>query len=619
MKYCILSELILFLNFQNVIIKLRLIVFLQKMIKKYSLALLCLTITILIIFYVTYFNQQRYYEIQEKNRISGFELLLEAKSETNKVCLKYSTQHDCYQSFIKSLEHLNPRGSVQLANSKHQIIQVWDNERHKDDRENVSVSKVFTEFDTKPVVTLSKLTRHQNLYKSSFNAMFFSILDYSEAISASVNDLPSTFGEMTPYTFAKYVAWGRFYPILPIWIIALGLLGYIITLLFKNIGVNHSIKNLQEEIINKEKTLRNMHDESELIKADFNKLHKESTENLKILNYEKIEYTNKINALELELNEIHQDRVTMLNKIQSFETQNRINTEEKERLQKSLEHQRNVLEKLDKQNKDLEQDISNNSSFMEEFNLAKNELAALESLYATSKNTELNLSKKLDGLNLEMSNLNNKLVISESQKDAMMSKMDNKESELKNYLEYVSDMENQFKLQLETKKQEVEVLKSEKLDLQSHEADLQYELDKLSGTDTSSRKIYNILVSNPDLPKSKSYEYSEPEHHSKAYLKSIQNSFNNQKNNKIGNLITDLRGTKFNSKTPNTLRIVYNYAVSPDITRSGYGLVAVEKDHGYAAYLHLTARDSSEAMLAAKAIQTYCSIFKGYRIIPLNN
>ncbi|AMO40698.1 hypothetical protein A0J50_08595 [Acinetobacter sp. DUT-2] len=589
------------------------------MIKKYSISLLCLIITLLIIFYVTYFNQQRYYDIQEKNRIGGFELLLEAKSETNKVCLKYSTQRDCYQNFVKSLEHLNPRGSVQLTNSEHQVIQVWDNERHKDDRENVSVSKTFTEFDSRPVVTLSKLTRHQNLYKSSFNAMFFSILDYSEAFRARVNGLPSTFGEMTPYTFAKYVAWGRFYPILPIWIIALGLLGYILTILFKNIGFNHSIKNLQEEIINKEKTLRSMHDESELIKADFSKLHKESTENLKILNNEKLEYTNKINALGLELNEIHQDRITLLNKIQSFETQNRINTEEKERLQKSLEHQRNILENLDKQNKDLEQNISNNSSFMEEFNLAKNELAALESLYAASKNTERDLSKKLDGLNQEMSNLNNKLVTSESQKDAMMSKADNKESELKDYLEYVSDIENQFKLKLETKNQEVEVLKSEKLDLESHKADLQYELDKLSGTDTSSRKIYNILISNPDLPKSKSYEYSEPEHHSKAYLKSIQNSFNSQKNNKIGNLITDLRGTKFNSKTPNTLRIVYNYAVSPDITRSGYGLVAVEKEHGYAAYLHLTARNPSEAMLAAKAIQTYCSIFKGYRIIPLSS
>ncbi|NAR52412.1 hypothetical protein GPS64_17745 [Acinetobacter haemolyticus] len=102
---------------------------------------------------------------------------------------------------------------------------------------------------------------------------------------------------------------------------------HLFTILFKNIGFNHSIKNLQEEIINKEKTLRSMHDESELIKADFSKLHKESTENLKILNNEKLEYTNKINALGLELNEIHQDRITLLNKIQSFETQNRINTE----------------------------------------------------------------------------------------------------------------------------------------------------------------------------------------------------------------------------------------------------------------------------------------------------
>lgn len=84
-------------------------------------------------------------------------------------------------------------------------------------------------------------------------------------------------------------------------------------------------------------------------------------------------------------------------------------------------------------------------------------------------------------------------------------------------------------------------------------------------------------------------------------------------------MITDLRGTKFNSKTPNTLRIVHNYAVSPDITRSGFGLVSVEKDHGYAAYIHLTARNPSEAILAAKVIQNYCSVFKGYRIIPLND
>ena len=70
----------------------------------------------------------------------------------------------------------------------------------------------------------------------------------------------------------------------------------------------------------------------------------------------------------------------------------------------------------------------------------------------------------------------------------------------------------------------------------------------------------------------------------------------------------------------NTLRIVYICAVSPDINRSGYdGLIAVEKDHGYAAYLQLTARDSSEAILAAKAIQTYCSIFKRYRTITLSS
>lgn len=595
----------------------------NKMIKKYSIALLSLIITLLIIFYVTYFNQQRYYDIQEKNRIGGFELLLKAKSETNKVCLKYATQDECYENFVKSLEQLNPRGSVQLANPQNQIIKIWDNERHKDDRENVSVSKTFTEFNSKPIVTLSKLTRHQNLYKSSFNAMFFSVLDYSKELRARIKGLPSTFGEMTPSAFTKYVAWGRFYPVLPIWIIAAGLLGYIISLLFKNLSFTQSIKGLQKEIQKKELSLKQMDSESESIKHSYDQLHLETTKKLDMLNQAKEEYAKKANTLELELSALQQDKNTLVNKISSIELQDQKNSLDKENLRNSLMAQKKILADLDTKNQSLKNDISVQISekniSLKEYEAAKTELASLENLYIASKEKENELSEKLNSLNDQMHNLNNQFTSSETDKNLMINHVAEKEIELNEYLEHILSIEMQFKEQIESKNHEVELLKSGLMHLQTDKENLQHELDKLSGGDTASRKIYNVLTNNPDMPKSSNYEYSEPEHHSKAYVKSIQNSFKNQKNYKIGNLITDLRGTKFNSKTPNTLRIVHNYAVSPDITRSGFGLVSVEKDHGYAAYIHLTARNPSEAILAAKAIQNYCSVFKGYRIIPLND
>lgn len=593
------------------------------MIKKQLIAFLALLITLLIIFYVTYFNQQRYYDIQEKNRIGGFELLLNAKSETNKMCLKYSSQDECYENFIESLKQLNPRGSVQLSNSQNQVIKIWDNERHKDDRENISVSKTFTEFDNKPVVTLSKLTRHQNLYKSSFNAMFFSVLDYSNELKAKLNRLPSTFGEMTSFTFAKYVAWGRFYPILPIWLIAVGLLCYIISLLFKNISFNQSIKGLQKEIQKKELSLKQMDLDSDSIKHLYEQRHVETTEKLNILTQEKEEYSKKANALEVEIDALQQEKNTLNDKINSIELQNIKNSSDKEILRNSLIEQKKILADLDSKNQTLKNDISVQVSekdiFLRDYNIAKTELTSLENLYLASKQKENELSENLNNLNNQMQNLNNQFTSSIIDKNQIINSVAEKEIELNEYLEHISSIEIQFKEQLELKNQEVESLSSGLMYLQAEKEGLQYELDKISGGDTASRKTYNILVSNPEIPKSDNYEYSEPEHHSKTYLKSIQNSFKNQKNYKIGNLITDLRGTKFNSKTPNTLRIVHNYAISPDITRSGFGLVAVEKNHGYAAYIHLTARNSSEAMLAAKAIQTYCSIFKGYRIIPLSD
>lgn len=592
------------------------------MVKKYLIAIFGLCLTLAIIFLVTFFNQQRYYAIQEKNRSNSFELLLNAKSETNRTCLKYASQSECFTSFVNSLEELNPRGVVKLTDINKKIVKVWDNEAHKDDRISVTKSKTFNEFDTKPTVTLLKLTRHQNLFKSSLNAMFFSPFDYAGYIKAKINGEPSPFGDMTPFEFGKYVAWGRFYPILPIWIIAILLFGYIISLTFKNISFNNSIKNLQSKISSKEIELERMYLDSELIKKSSDELHLEMARKLDLLNNEKNDYKLKADSNELALNQLSNDKSNLLIKIKDIESLNRNNISKSQQLLEDLNKQKDVYLKLNQTNTNLENDITTHVSdkelYKEQLVDAKTKLTELERNYAETKAKESSFTENLLHLQNELSDLNSQLTTSKNYQTSIANQLENKENELNDYLSFVSDLEEDFQLKLQVKNEEVQSLKDSLASLQTYKEDLKFELDKLSGADTASRKVFNILVQNPEIPKSNTYEYSEPEHHSKAFLKSIQNSFKNQKNYKIGNLITDLRGTKFNSKTPNTLKLVENYAVSPDITRSGYGLVAVEKSHGYAAYIHLTATNYSEAMLAAKAIQNYCSVFKGFRIIPLD-
>ena len=61
----------------------------------------------------------------------------------------------------------------------------------------------------------------------------------------------------------------------------------------------------------------------------------------------------------------------------------------------------------------------------------------------------------------------------------------------------------------------------------------------------------------------------------------------------------------------NGLKIVKDH----DLSRQGWGLLAYGKsDGGYGAYMHLTARNLGEAVLATKAIQHECSAFKGFKI-----
>lgn len=595
--------------------------------KKYFIAILGLFLTLSIIFLVTLFNQQRYYDIQEKNRLTSFNLLLNSKSETNKVCLKYASQAECYKNFINSLEQLNPRGVVQLSNNQNKILHTWDNENHKDDRTSVSTSRIFSEFDSQPTVTLSKLTRHQNLYKSSLNAMFFSVFNYTEEFKAKLSGQPSTFGDLTPYTFAKYIAWGRFYPILPIWIIAIFLFGYIISLLFKNISFNNSIKNLQGKIENKESLLNTIQSESFKIRKSSDDLQVEMAKKLENLNIEKNSYGEKVIQLELKLKALSDEKALLINKIIETENLNSLNAIESKNFYNQLVAQKQIFDELNLKKSSLESDITTHISDKEEYKdqleMAKIKLHELEKLHNQSKSQEASLMSTLDNLQGNLNKLNNQLNDSVTIKDNVIHDLNDKEKELKEYLAYALEMENDHKALIEDKDLEVERLKLVITELQTQKDNAQYELDTLSGVDAAPRKIYNILVSNPDLPKSQNYElieyeYSESRHHSKAYVKSIDDSFKRQKNNKIGNLITDLRGTKFNSKTPNTLKIVENYAINSDIARSGFGLVAIEKTNGYGAYMHLTARNSSEAMLAAKAIQTYCSVFKGYRILPLS-
>lgn len=593
------------------------------MLRKCFTIILYLCFTLAIIFFVTLFNQQRYYEMQEKNRLSSFELLLNAKSETNKTCLKYASQMDCYNSFINGLEYLNPRGVVKLEDTNTGIHRIWDHEGHKDDRASVSRSKVFNEFTSKPTVTLLKLTRHQDIYQSSFNAMFFSVLDYTEYFQAKINGKPSSFGNMTFITFTKVVAWGRFYPILPIWIIAFLLLGYILYLIFKNSSFKSSIKKLQLEISGKENDLKEAYSESGFIKKSLDTLHKEMSEKTNILNQEKEYFRTQSENNNEKLKLVSTDKENLIEQINSIKNRHNIDSKESQKVLEELNKQKLFCKKLNERNNilinDITKHISNEEEFKNELDHAEVKLAELENLYTTTKEQEVISMNNLSTLNGKLNNVNSLLEEYKESQNNITHQLYSKEKELNDYISYADKLDREYQKELTVKNVEIENLRDILNKYQVDQDNLDYQSDQLLGTDPSSKKIFNILVKNPTVPVSQAYEYSEPEHHSKAYLKSIHSLFINQKKYKIGNLITDLRGTKFNSKTPNTLKIVEDYAVSPDIKRKGFGLVAVEKSHGYAAYIHLTATTPTEAMLAAKAIQSCHSKFKNYRIIPLNS
>lgn len=583
---------------------------------------LALFITLLIIFFVTYFNQQRYYDIQEKNRKYGYENILKAKSETNKMCLKYAPQDECLSLLIKSIQELNPAGSGELTQNN-KVIVSWNNERHKDDRDALVVSKKLEEFQGDYSIKLSKLTRHQNLVKSSFNAMFLSVLDYADAFSAWIKGEPSTFGDMNAFTFFKYIAWGRFYPVLPIWIIALGLLTYTLNLVFRNRKLQTSLDSLQKDILHKENLLHRMKIDKDDIQHSFNELQTESSNKIQNLSNEKDMYSQKVAEYANNFEKINSEKQFLHSEILRTENLEKNRTQESLKLEDQLKTQEKLLLELNEKQAaydvDMSKTLQEKAEYKKEYTEAKEKFEGLQSLLSESKNNEIILSEKLNDLNQSLDNLNTDLSASKSDQLKTQQDLENKAKELNEFLSYVSDMEDKYKNDIQRKSDELELIKNNLSELQTQKEKLEINLDQIVGNDISSRKIFNILVKNPEMPKSMTYEYSEPEHHSKAYLKSIHNAFNSQKNYKIGGLITDLRGTKFNSKTPNTLRIVKDYAVSPDITRAGFGLVAVEKDHGYAAYIHLTASSSAEAMLAAKAIQTYCSVFKNYKIISLND
>lgn len=212
-------------------------------------------VSLLTIYTITFFNQKNYYELQEKNRLQTFQLILNMQKSINVTCLKYDSESVCYENFIKNIGNSNLNGGVEVKDTVKNLDLKWINERYLDNRKSVIETHIFDEFTSGPQVTLSKLTRPKNLAVSSVNAMFFSIGDYYEYFVNMKNGEPSNFKNISVWQFTRFIAWGRFYPSLPMWVIAFFFSFKIIKLVLENNRLRTHKNKLTKEIKDKKNDL----------------------------------------------------------------------------------------------------------------------------------------------------------------------------------------------------------------------------------------------------------------------------------------------------------------------------------------------------------------------------
>ena len=226
-----------------------------EMVRKLSLVMLMVFISLVIIFANTFFNQQRYYEVQERHRKNQFNTTVVMQTELNKLCLKNASEALCYDKFLQDISQRNPYGDTKIIDVNKNFQQEWNKERHRDNRIPVEVQHIFSEFPSQPQVVFSKLTKHENEILFSLNAMFFSIVDYSEYFISVLKREPSTFENMSLKEFTAQVAWPRFYPNALTWVVTLILLIIFGKQFFKLLSLKKAIYQFEGDIHKKDKLI----------------------------------------------------------------------------------------------------------------------------------------------------------------------------------------------------------------------------------------------------------------------------------------------------------------------------------------------------------------------------
>ena len=586
-----------------------------EMVRKLSLVMLMVFISLVIIFANTFFNQQRYYEVQERHRNNQFYTNVVMQTELNKLCLKNASVDTCYDKFLQDISQRNPYGDTKIIDVNKNFQQEWNKERHRDNRIPVEVQHIFSEFPSQPQVVFSKLTKHENEILFSLNAMFFSIVDYSEYFISVLKREPSTFENMSLKEFTAQVAWPRFYPNALTWVVTLILLIIFGKQFFKLLSLKKAIYQFEGDIHKKDKLIVDLVDKNKTLSHETHLQEEKHKVELNQLEQKGKIITEKLLEMRQNFGSLMNEKAKINAELEQQQNYSHSVASEKEKFQQELV----MLEKKHLQAMKDHSDLVNHSekerqqsAALAEVEIAKHRerSASLKMQLLQFEIKEKDFSEAIVQAESKLSKISNNLDVANLKISELELEIHHNEKE-KSQNNELWDMFYSERLEIiKEKESHIQQLKDQKSELEEQQEIHLQQLDRM-GNDAKSKKIFQVLIKNPDMVLEKEFHYSSGGHHSKDFLNEIYKSFDINKKNNVSGLISELRSTKYDPTLRGTLKIVKDH----DLSRQGWGLLAYGKsDGGYGAYMHLTARNLGEAVLATKAIQHECSAFKGFKI-----
>ena len=299
--------------------------------------------------------------------------------------------------------------------------------------------------------------------------------------------------------------------------------------------------------------------------------------------------------------------------------------QEREQLLHELNSEKHLsIELHDQLSEKLLQVEKNHAQVKESAQITLNDLLIKEQeLKASNKENQL-LDEKMRALMKDLAlaeehskHIHEKLSLKEQELETTKKKNETLERQVldeeNNYLEELAFWEQEAeRLDKQNHDQQnlIKQLEAEKLQLEHQKEE---SVMNLSGNRKKPAKLLDMLLKNVEVNQG-GFSYASPEHHSRDFVTKVHKSLKQIKEPACSGLIEELRGTEFEPKLRGCLKVVQNHGGVVH-ARKGWGVIAYDNgDAGYAAYMHLTVKEAADAVLAAKAIQQHCSIFKKYVI-----